>query len=371
MPGASRGKGKVRYAVVGLGYIAQSAILPAFAHARRNSSLHALVSGDPVKLRALGDQYDVAVRGSYDELEQCLGEVDAVFIATPNSEHADHCVRAANAGVHVLCEKPLAVTEADCDRMMRACADAGVKLMTAYRLHFDPLMLDVLKQIRSGRIGTLRYVSASFSMQAKPDGIRTRPETGGGTLYDLGVYCINAARMVFAAEPVQVFAYAIDGGSARMPGVDQTTAAVLRYDDERVASFVTGFSSADVSSLRIVGSEGDIHMEPAFEYAEPLKYTLTAGETTIKKRGRKRDQFAAELLYFSDCIRQDREPEPSAEEGARDVTIVERLYESARRNESIALRPFAPEPGPERRQAIDRPPVPRQPDLVHADKPHS
>ena len=210
----------------------------------------------------------------------------AVFIATPNSEHAEHCVRAANAGVHVLCEKPLAVTDAECERITRACRDAGVKLMTAYRLHFDPLVLDVLKQIRAGRIGTLRYLTASFSMQAKPDGIRTTPETGGGTLYDLGVYCINAARMVFDAEPVQVFAYSIDGASAKMPGVDQTTAAVLRYDDERVASFVTGFSSADVSSLRIVGSSGDILMEPAFEYAEPLKYTLTAGETTVKKRGR-------------------------------------------------------------------------------------
>ena len=371
MRGRPNSRRKIKYAVVGLGYIAQGAILPAFAHARRNSSLHALISGDAVKLRELGDKYDVQVRGGYDDLERCLADVDAVFIATPNSEHAEHCVRAANAGVHVLCEKPLAVTDAECERMIRACRDAGVKLMTAYRLHFDPLVLDVLKQIRAGRIGTLRYITASFSMQAKPDGIRTTPETGGGTLYDLGVYCINAARMVFDAEPVQVFAYAIDGASAQMPGVDQTTAAVLRYDDDRVASFVTGFSSGDVSSLRIVGSAGDILMEPAFEYAEPLKYTLTAGETTVKKRGRKRDQFAAELLYFSDCIRKNLDPEPSGEEGARDVRIVDALYEAGRRNEPVSLRPFSPEPRPEPQQAIDRPPVRRPPDLVHAEKPHS
>ncbi len=371
MRGHRKNKGAVNYAVIGLGYIAQVAILPAFAHARRNSRLHALISGDPVKLQQLGDKYEVPVRGGYDDLERCLTDVDAVFIATPNSEHAEHCVRAANAGVHVLCEKPLAVTDAECERMIRACRDAGVKLMTAYRLHFDPLVLDVLKQVRAGRIGTLRYLTASFSMQAKPDGIRTTPDTGGGTLYDLGVYCINAARMIFDAEPVQVFAYAIDGASAEMPGVDQTTAAVLRYDDERVASFVTGFSSADVSSLRIVGSRGDILMEPAFEYAEPLKYTLTAGDVTAKKRGKKRDQFAAELMYFSDCIRKDREPEPSGEEGARDVRIVDALYESSRRNEPVSLRPFASEPRPEPKQAIDLPPVPKPPDLIHADKPHS
>ena len=189
-------RSKVKYAVVGLGYIAQGAILPAFAHARRNSSLHALISGDPVKLQELGDKYDVPVRGGYDDLERCLSDVDAVFIATPNSEHAEHCVRAANAGVHVLCEKPLAVTDAECERITRACRDAGVKLMTAYRLHFDPLCSTAEADSRwTDRHATLP--TASFSMQAKPDGIRTTPETGGGTLYNLGVYCINAARMVF------------------------------------------------------------------------------------------------------------------------------------------------------------------------------
>ena len=201
--GSARSR-KIRYAVVGLGHIAQAAVLPAFAHAKRNSELHALVSGDGEKLAELGDRYEVEFRGGYEDFEECLKDVDAVYIATPNTEHAEFAVRAAHAGVHVLCEKPLAVTEEECDRILRACREAGVRLMTAYRLHFEPLTLEVIDLVRKGRIGEPRYFSSDFSMVAKPGNIRTRPETGGGTLYDLGVYCINAARMLFGAEPREV-----------------------------------------------------------------------------------------------------------------------------------------------------------------------
>jgi predicted dehydrogenase len=365
----SPAKKPVKYAVAGLGYIAQIAVLPAFAHAKRNSRLHAIVSGDQEKLAELGDKYDVPVRGTYDQFEECLSGVDAVFICTPNSEHADLTVRAAHAGVHVLCEKPLAVTDEECARMIGACREAGVKLMTAYRLHFDPLYLEMIEIVRRGEIGEPRYFSSSFSMHAIPGGIRTRSETGGGTLYDLGVYCINAARVLMLAEPTQVFAYSVRGDRSGMPEVDDTTAAVMRLGDDRLATFTTGFAAAGASSFRVVGTEGDLHAEPAYEFAEPLAYTLTKGDRTTKKKGKKRDQFAAELLYFSDCIRNDTDPEPSGEEGAWEVRIVDALYESARRGEAIALRPFEGEPAPRRSQAISRPPV-REPELVNVEKSH-
>jgi glucose-fructose oxidoreductase len=362
-------KQPIRYAVAGLGYIAQVAVLPAFAHARRNARLQALVSGDSEKLAELGDRYGVDTRGSYDDYEHCLREVDAVYICTPNSEHADLAVRAAHAGVHVLCEKPLAVTDAECDRIITACREAGVKLMTAYRLHFEPLYLEMIELVRRGEIGEPRYFSSSFSMHATPGGIRTQSETGGGTLYDLGVYCINAARVFLDAEPTQVFGYAIRGDRSGMPEVDDTTSAIMRFQHDRLATFTTGFDAAGVSSFRIVGTEGDLHAEPAYEYAEPLAYTLTKGDQTRKKKGKKRDQFAAEMIYFSDCIRHDRQPEPSGEEGAWEVRVVDALYESARRGEPISLRPFEGEPAPRRSQAISRPPV-REPALVNVDKPH-
>jgi glucose-fructose oxidoreductase len=361
----------VRYAVVGLGYIAQTAVLPAFAHARKNSRLQALISGDPVKLKKLGARYGVDVVGDYSQFESCLTDVDAVYICTPNSRHEEFVVRAAQLGKHVLCEKPLAVTDAECDRMIDACDSTGVQLMTAYRLHFDPITLDVIKRVRDGAIGDLRYFSSSFSMRAKPGGIRTKHATGGGTLYDLGIYCINAARMLFGSEPEQVFAYSIAGVRSGMPEVDDTSSVVMKFSGDRLATFTSSFDAGDVSSYRIAGTKGSILVEPAYEYAEPLAYTLTVGEHTQKKRGSKVDQFAAELLYFSDCVKTGRKPEPSGEEGAWDVRIIDALYESARTGMPIALRHFADDPAPSSAQKYAQPPVASAPPLVHAKSPHS
>jgi predicted dehydrogenase len=359
----------VRYAVVGLGYIAQVAVLPAFAHARQNSRLQALISGDPVKLKRLGERYGVTTGGDYSQFESCLTDVDAVYICTPNSRHEEFAVRAAARGKHVLCEKPLAVTDTECTHMIEACAKAGVQLMTAYRLHFDPISLEVLGRVRRGDIGELRYFESSFSMQAKPGNIRTRRATGGGTLYDIGIYCINAARVLFGTEPEQVFAYSISGERSGMPEVDDTTSVVMRFGEGRLATFTSSFDAADVSSYRIVGTKGSIHVEPAYEYAEPLQYTLVTKAGSQKKKGKKVDQFAAELLYFSDCVLDNRKPEPSGEEGAWDVRIIDALYESARRGEPIALREFEGDPAPTKKQMYAQPPV-KKPELVHAKAPH-
>jgi predicted dehydrogenase len=369
-PGSRKSsKGPVRYAVVGLGHIAQMAVLPAFAHATKNSKLVALISSDAEKLSELGDSYGVQTRGGYDDYERCLEGADAVYIALPNSLHAEYAIRAARAGVHVLCEKPLAVTGAQCDAIIAACHEAGVRVMTAYRLHFERVTLRALERVRAGDLGDLRYFTSAFSMRATPGGIRTQPELGGGTLYDLGVYCINAARMFFASEPIDVMACSIEGTQAGMPGIDATTSAVLRFEGDRLATFVTSFDAADVSSLRVVGTKGDIRMQPAYEYAEPLVCEVTVEGKTVKRRGKKGDQFAPELLYFSDCVLKGRQPEPSADEGAQDVRIVEALYESARRGQAVNVASFGGDPGPGRDQAMFRPPV-RKPEPVNSEPPH-
>jgi predicted dehydrogenase len=360
---------KVRYAVVGLGYIAQAAVLPSFAHARRNSSLHAIVSGSTEKLNEVGDKYRIPVRATYDDYERCLQEVDAVYICTPNSEHADYTVRAAQAGKHVLCEKPLAVSQQECELMIKACKENNVKIMTAYRLHFEPLFLEVLEIVKSGKIGEPRFFSSSFSMHARPGGIRTQRELGGGTLYDLGVYCINTARLMFRAEPIEVVASSIDGARSNMPEIDEMTSGIMRFDGDRLATFTTSFNANGVSDFRVVGTEGNIHAEPAYEYAEALGYTLTVGENVRKKKGRRRDQFAAEIAYFSDCVMQGRDPEPSAEEGCWDVRVVNALYESANSGKPVKLDNFGPERRPVKEQGKDFPPV-TEPELVAVEKPH-
>ena len=360
MPTSTR---TIRYAVVGLGHIAQVAVLPAFAHARRNSRLTAVVSGDRTKRREIAKRYRLDRAFDYNEFDECLQSVDAVYIALPNSMHADYAIRAARAGVHVLCEKPMAVTAAECRQMIAACRRAKVKLMIAYRLHFETLNLSAMDLARSGRLGELKFFNSSFSMTVRRGDIRTKRACGGGTLYDIGVYCINAARNLFRAEPTQVSAISVNSGLSTLSEIDETTAAILRFGNERVATFVTSFNASDVASYRIVGTRGDLHADPAYEYAEGLEYSLTIEGKTTHKAVAKRDQFAPELLYFSDCILKNREPEPSGEEGLQDVRIVQALYESARSGKPVSIRPFTKTVRPTGRQRITRPGI-KKPTLI-------
>ncbi len=354
-------KRRIRYAVVGLGHIAQVAVLPAFAHARRNSQLVAVVSGDRTKRRQIAKRYNVEHTFAYDQFDECLRIVDAVFIALPNSMHAEYTVRAARAGVHVLCEKPMAVTVAECRRMIVACGTAHVKLMIAYRLHFETINLAALELVKRGRLGKLKFFNSLFSMTVRRGDIRTKRAYGGGTLYDIGVYCINAARNLFRAEPTQVAAVAVNSGLASLAEIDETTAATLRFGKDRVATFVTSFNASDVASYRLVGTKGDLHVDPAYEYAEGLSYTLTIDGKKTRRETGKRDQFAPELLYFSDCILNNRVPEPSGDEGLQDVRIVQALYRSARLGRPVTIPPFAERHWPSAKQRITRPGVKKPP----------
>lgn len=357
-------KSPIRYAVVGLGHIAQVAMLPAFAHAKKNSRLVAIVSGDRTKRRLLARRYDLEHAYTYEEFDKCLEHVDAVYIALPNSQHAEYTVRAAQAGVHVLCEKPMAVTVEDCQQMIDACDAARVKLMIAYRLHFEEVNLRAVDLVRRGRIGVPKYFNSSFSMTVRRGDIRTKQEYGGGTLYDIGVYCINAARYLFRAEPLEALAVSVNAGGATLAEVDESTAAILRFSDGRVASFVTSFNAADVAAYRIVGTKGDLHVDPAYEYAEGLAYTLTVNGKATRTRIGKRDQFAPQLLHFSDCIQRDRTPEPSGAEGLQDVRIVQALHESARTGKAVVISPHREGKRPTGQQVIIRPGV-KKPRLVN------
>jgi glucose-fructose oxidoreductase len=200
-------------------------------------------------------------------------------------------------------------------------------------------------------------------MTVRRGDIRTKSDLGGGTLYDIGVYCINAARYLFRAEPTEVMALSVNSGSAKLDEIDESTGALLRFDGGRVAAFVTSFNAADVASYRIVGTKGQLHVDPAYEYAEGLAYELTINGKTTRKRIGKRDQFAPELLYFSDCIRKRRVPEPSGHEGLQDVRIVQALYESAKRGKAVRVPSFEPSKRPTGRQRVTRPGI-RKPTLV-------
>lgn len=363
-------KGKIRYAVVGIGHIAQVAVLPAFEHASHNSELAALVSGDELKHEKLGEKYGVHTY-TYDEYDQCLksGKIDAVYIALPNSLHREFTVRALKAGIHVLCEKPMAVTEEECEEMIRASEENSARLMIAYRLHFEEANLRAINLCRSGELGDVRLFNSVFTMQVRPGDIRLKNETGGGTLYDIGVYCINAARYLFQAEPEAVLATSANKGDERFREVDEMTSVILRFPGDRLAAFTCSFGAADVSEYEVVGTKGRLRLDPAYEYAAELRHELTVGGKTTRKKYGKRDQFAAELLYFSDCVLNGKYPEPSGTEGLADVRIIRALYQSSETGQWIRLGDFTRMKRPNLSQEIKRPPVDHPPATVHAESP--
>jgi predicted dehydrogenase len=353
---SSKRRKKIRYAVVGLGHLAQVAVLPGFAGAA-NSELVAIVSGDKTKLRKLGKKYELEHVYSYDEYEQALAQVDAVYLVLPNHLHREYAVRAANAGVHVLCEKPMAVTEEECRAMIEAAKGNKTKLMIAYRLHFEEANLAAIKLAKSGQLGDLRIFDSVFTQQVVADNIRvTEPvEKGGGPVYDMGVYCINAARYLFRAEPTSVMAFSANNGEKRFQKVDEMTSVVMRFPGERLATFTCSFGAADVSRYTLTGTKGVLTAEPAYDYSMALKHRVTIDEKTISKTFRKHDQFAAELIYFSDCILHNKEPEPSGLEGLADVRIVRAIDESAQTGRIIELPELTIKKRPTPRQEIDRP----------------
>jgi predicted dehydrogenase len=363
-------KTKVRYAVVGLGYIAQAAVLPAFAHAKENSELVALVSGDAIKLKKLARKYKVSKTYNYEQYADCLatGEVNAVYITLPNNMHRAYTEGAAQAGVHVLCEKPMAVSDKECEAMIEATSRADVKLMIAYRLHFEKGNLSAIEALQKGAIGEPRIFHSAFCQQVTAGNSRLKGELGGGPLYDIGVYCINAARYLFRAEPEAVFAVGASGKDTRFSEVEEMFAAILRFPDERLASFTCSFGAADRSSYEVIGTKGVLRMDPAYEMVGDLKCEITIDGRVQKTRYPKRDQFGPELAYFSNCVLEDSEPEPGGREGLADVRIINALLESRKMNRSVTLSAVEAGERPSQDQEIHKPPV-GNPELVKAAAP--
>jgi predicted dehydrogenase len=361
---------KIRYAVVGLGWIAQEAVLPAFSNAN-NSELVALVTDDPEKARKLGREYDVAKTASYNEYDDLVrsGLVDAVYIALPNSLHADFSIRAAQAGVHVLCEKPMASSVKECERMTRACEDNGVKLMIAYRLHFETGNLKTIEIVKNGEIGEPRFFSSVFGQQVPPGNIRLEKSLDGGPLMDVGVYCINAARYLFRSEPEKVISFgATVKDDPRFVQVHEMASAILRFPGERLASFTSSLGSAPVDTFTVVGTKGDLRLTPGYGYHDDRELICTINGKERKYTFKRGDEFGPEIFYFSQCVLDDTSPEPGGLEGTADIRVIEAILKSIRSGQTVQLWPPTPIPHPDKDQRIERPTL-KPPKIVNAESP--
>lgn len=367
---------KVRYAVVGVGWISQAAFLPGVEHTG-NSEVVALVTGHEEKAKKVGEKYGfdagekygVDAVYTYDEYDQLLGsgKIDAVYLATPNEEHVELAVKTLDAGIHLLLEKPMAVSIAECERMIEASERSGAKLMIAYRLHFEPGTLKAIERVRNGEIGAVRFFNSSFSQQVSGQNHRARRGFWSGPVPDMGPYCINAVRNLFGAEPTEVYATGVTTDPQRFT-MEDTVAVTLKFPADRVAAFVVSYNGGDVDDYRIVGDKGSIFSDPAYQVGVAIKHRTVIGKDESSESFKKTDHFGGELKYFSDCVLNGRNPEPGGEEGLLDVRVIAAIEESLRTNRPVPLAPYERSRRPSEDQVEELSAV-KEPELVGAHKP--
>lgn len=334
---------KVGFAVIGLGTIAQGAVLPAFAHSKR-AKLMALVSRDKQKAARLARKFKTKAFYSQDEYAACLAnpEVAAVYIATPQGEHPAATIPAAQAGKHVLCEKPLAANPKQSARMVETCRQCGVLLMTAYRKYFEPSTVYLKKLIQGGDLGRIDTIHTAFSELYSPgispaylvDGALA----GGGPLMDLGIYCVNTTRWLAGENPVEATAHSWTHHAARFRKVEEGIAFRLRFPSGLVVSGSSTYSAAISSFVFVQGSKGWAGLSPAFPFDEARRLTVKIGARQLHRIFPVVDEFALELDAFAAAIQDHRPVEPDGVEGHRDMIILDTIYESARKHESVAIQ---------------------------------
>lgn len=339
---------RVGYAVVGLGRIAERAVLPAFRHARR-AKLIALVSGDEKKARRLASSFGATDYYSCQDYALCLShpKVEAVYIATNNSTHAEYTRRAAAAGKHVLSEKPMASTVEECQEMIEACRAHQVRLMIAYRKYFEPASLALKRLMRSGKLGRVRFIHSGFSIVLSPKASPwhlSRRLAGGGSLPDVGVYCINTVRWLAGREPVEAAAYSWSAPAARFSEVEENIAFRLNFSDGMVLQATASWGAAQSSFLHVNGEKGWASLDPAFAYNEERRLCGKIGGRWFEQRFKVLDEFALELDAFAAAIRRQRDPEPNGQEGLRDVAVMQAIYRSAREGRPAPIYLSQPAP---------------------------
>lgn len=327
---------KLGWAVVGLGKLAIEEILPAFAQAE-TSRVTALVSGDPAKARKVGDHYGVEAQHLYDyeRFDELANDpsVDVVYIVLPNSMHAEFTIRALRAGKHVLCEKPMATSVEECERMISAAKEAGKKLMIAYRLHHEPFNQKAIELARTKPFGKINLIEAVNYQDVKPPNIRLVKALGGGALGDVGVYCINAGRYLLGEEPVEaVGMHRRPKDDPRFTEVAASTTFELRYPSGVTMAGVCGFDGAESRRYRVHCAEGWFELDPAFSYRN-LRLRTFDGKELREPTIEPVDHFAKEMDHFSECVIDGMEPKSPGEQGLADMRIIaaiERSTESGR-----------------------------------------
>jgi predicted dehydrogenase len=328
---------KLRWGVISTANIGRIAVNPAIQRSR-NGELVAVASRDEQRAREFAQRSGIPrYHGSYQALLDD-DSIDAIYNPLPNSLHREWTIRAAEWGKHILCEKPLALSEAECHEMEAAAAANGVKLMEAFMYRFHPRTARVLELVRAGAAGDVHLIRSAFTFRlTRADNIRLQPELGGGALMDVGCYCVNISRTVAGCEPVEVQAFAQWTAS----GVDEQLIGTLRFENGVLAQFDCALNLERREMYEIVGTGGHLDVPSAFlpgtadarilevhGREEPVLHTV-AGE----------DQYRVMVEHFADSALHGLPLRYPAADAAANMRVITALYESARRNGSpVALQ---------------------------------
>jgi predicted dehydrogenase len=316
----------LRWGVLGVANIAVRAVIPALQRAG-NGRLVAIASRTAERARDAAQRLEIP-RGhaSYEAL-LANPQVDAVYIPLPNSLHREWTIRAAEAGKHVLCEKPLAPAAADCEAMIAACRRAGVVLMEAFMYRFHPRTLRVAQLVREGALGDVRLVRASFTFRVQsPENIRLQPHLGGGALYDVGCYGVNISRLVLG-EPRSVTAFGHVGAS----GVDEVLGAVLQFDGDRLAVVDCGLTVSRRQEYEVVGTEGAMSVPLAFlPGTSDCEIRLVKGSEASVLTIPGINQYQLMVEHFADVVAGRSPLALPLEDAVANLRAIEAILRSAR-----------------------------------------
>ena len=329
---------KLGFALVGLGNLSTLQIAPALQQTKY-CRLAGIVTGTPAKADRWKQQYGIPEKNiyNYDTMSRMVDnpDIDVVYVVTPNALHAESTIKAAKAGKHVLCEKPMEISVEKCEQMIAACKQAGRQLAIGYRLHFEPNNLECVRIARSKALGELKRIEASFGFQiGDPTQWRLKKGlAGGGCLMDVGIYALQATRYLSGQEPISVTAVSTVTDPVKFSEVEETINWELKFPGGLIAKSASTYGFSGMDNFTAYADQGWWGLDPAYVYNGIYGRRSDGAEIALDNI----DQFAAEMDDFAHCILTNRPTRVPGEEGLRDIKIMMAIYEAARTGREVNL----------------------------------
>jgi predicted dehydrogenase len=329
---------KLGVALVGLGSLSTNQIAPALQRTA-NCRLAAIVTGTPEKEKRWAEQYGIPTGSiyNYENFDKIASDenVDVVYVVLPNSMHHEYTIRAAKAGKHVLCEKPMANTAQECREMIAACKAANRQLAIGYRCQFTSHHLHLQAAVRDKAIGDLKMLEAGFGFKiGDPNQWRLKKAlAGGGALMDVGIYALQACRFLTGQEPTSIMAQETKTDEVKFAEVDESITWMMKFPGDISAYCSTSYNFNGLNKVIAYGGNGMAKMDPAYSYSG-LQLEINGRSVELAQQ----DHFAAEMDDFAACIRENRPSKVSGEEGLKDLLAIEAIYKSIESRASVEVQ---------------------------------